>query len=319
MPDFQPDTPEAHDSIRVYFANEQDRQAFFARIGVPPRTKGMWYPHRPLTFQSARDHHTTGLPANTYPIYIISKGRPDKRLTADALDRLSIPYHIVIEPQEHDAYAAHIPAARILTLPFQNLGQGSIPARNYVWDHAHNTGARRHWILDDNIAAFIRLNGNRRTTIRNENPFIPAETFADRYDNVALAGMQYRQFAPIRAPYKLNTRIYSCILIDNALPFRWRGRYNEDTDLSLRALKAGYCTVLFHAYRIDKTTTMRMEGGNTDDLYYDEGRQAMAEALREQHPDVVTITEKWGRPQHHVDYTPFRHNKLVRARDTTAA
>lgn len=33
-------------------------------------------------------------------------------------------------------------------------------------------------------------------------------------------------------------RAFPCILIQNDIPFRWRGRYNEDTDLSLRALKA---------------------------------------------------------------------------------
>lgn len=30
-----------------------------------------------------------------------------------------------------------------------------------------------------------------------------------------------------------------------------------------------------------------------------------------QHPDIVSITEKWGRPQHHVDYHIFRRNRLV--------
>lgn len=312
MPEFVPNEDEAHDSIRVYFANEDDRRAFFQKIGVPPRKKGMWYPHRPIKFESASDHQASGLPVGSYPVYVISKGRADRRLTVDALERLGLPYRIVVEPSEADAYAEHIDRANILALPFEGLGQGSIPARNWVWEHALATGAKRHWILDDNIANFIRLNGNRRTTVRDENPFLPVETFVDRYQNVALAGMQYRQFAPIRAPYKLNTRIYSCILIDNALPFRWRGRYNEDTDLSLRALKAGHCTVLFHAYRIDKTTTMRMEGGNTDLLYFDDGRRQMAEELQAQHPDVVTIAEKWGRSQHQVDYSPFKRNQLQR-------
>jgi hypothetical protein len=53
-----------------------------------------------------------------------------------------------------------------------------------------------------------------------------------------------------------------------------------------------------------------MAGGNTDELYKDDGRLKMAESLREQHPDVVKITTKWGRPQHHVDYHIFRRNKL---------
>jgi hypothetical protein len=95
---------------------------------------------------------------------------------------------------------------------------------------------------------------------------------------------------------------------------RWRGRYNEDTDLSLRVLKAGYCTILFYAFLCKKIATMRMKGGNTDELYkrdnHFDGRLLMAQSLQRQHPDVVRITRKFGRWQHHVDYRPFRANKL---------
>ena len=68
-----------------------------------------------------------------YPIYVISKGRWDSRLTSKALERMKVPYHIVVEPQEYDNYASVIDKQKILTLPFKNLGQGSIPARNWVW------------------------------------------------------------------------------------------------------------------------------------------------------------------------------------------
>lgn len=111
-------------------------------------------------------------------------------------------------------------------------------------------------------------------------------------------------------PYRLNTRVYSCILILNSLVHRWRGRYNEDTDLSIRVLKDGWCTILLNAFSCNKAPTMTMGGGNTDELYADDGRLRMAESLREQHPDVVKVTQKWGRPQHHVDYSQFRFNQL---------
>jgi len=114
----------------------------------------------------------------------------------------------------------------------------------------------------------------------------------------------------VHPPYILNTRIYSCILIKNDLPHHWRGRYNEDTDLSLRCLKDGWCTVLFLAFLADKMATMTMSGGNTDQLYQGDGRLDMAKSLQEQHPDVVTITHKWDRWQHHVDYSQFKKNKL---------
>lgn len=249
-----------------------------------------------------------------HPLYVISKGRWKSRLTVKALERMNVPYHLVIEPQEYDHYAAVVEPVRLLTLPFSKVGQGSIPARNWVWEHAVKTGAPRHWILDDNIRAFYRLNRNTRIQVETGGIFRAAEEFTDRYENVALAGFQYKMFAPSRAKWPaflLNTRIYSCILIKNDIPYRWRGRYNEDTDLSLRVLKDGWCTVLFFAFLADKIQTMALKGGNTDELYAGDGRLRMAQSLRDQHPDVARVTRKWGRWQHHVDYRPFKKNRLV--------
>lgn len=233
---------------------------------------------------------------------------------------MNVPYLIVIEPQEFREYAAVIDRDKILVLPFSNLGQGSIPARNWVWEHATKSGADRHWILDDNINGFYRLNRNLKTPVGDGTIFRCAEDFVDRYENVAKAGFNYFMFASrktVMAPFTLNTRVYSCILLRNDIDIRWRGRYNEDTDLSLRLLKAGWCTVLFNAFLCGKSQTMTMKGGNTDELYKDDGRRAMAESLVQQHPDIARVTWKWGRWQHHVDYSPFRNNKLRRKADTT--
>lgn len=97
----------------------------------------------------------------------------------------------------------------------------------------------------------------------------------------------------------------SCILVNHALPLRWRGKYNEDTDLSLRALTAGWCTVLFHAFLIDKHPTMQMKGGmkggNTNDLYAN-GRLEFAQSLQPQHPDVAKVVQRYNRWHHSVDY-----------------
>lgn len=257
-----------------------------------------------------------------YPVYVISKGRAESRLTSKALEAIGVPYHIVIEPQEHDQYAAVIDPAKILVLPFSNLGQGSIPARNWVWEHSLSIGAERHWILDDDITHFFRLNNNRKVTMGDGTSFAVAEEFTDRYENVAMSGMQYEMFIPRKKkhqPLTFNTRIYSCILLLNRLPFRWRGRYNEDTDLSLRILKAGWCTVLFNTLLANKITTMQMKGGNTDQLYKQDdkfdGRLEMARHLQRQHPDVTRVDRRWGRWQHVVDYRPFKANKLIRRPD----
>jgi hypothetical protein len=315
MPEFAQQNLAPSSSIIVQFRNEDDRHAFLRMLGESPvRQQSIWYPKMEYLKQSIKDAPSTIVAPNQYPVYVISKGRWEKRLTVRALEKLGIPFHVVIEPQELESYAAVIPAEKILTLPFSNLGQGSIPARNWVWEHAICAGAKRHWILDDNIDGFYRLNNNLKVKVVDMNPLTPIEQFADRYENVAIAGMHYEFFADRRAvhpPFILNHRVYSCILIQNDLPYRWRGRYNEDTDLSIRVLKAGYCTVLFYAFLAKKMPTMTQTGGNTDELYVDDGRLKMAQSLQEQHPDIVTITTKWGRPQHQVNYGRFRRNKLV--------
>lgn len=254
-----------------------------------------------------------------YPIYVISKGRWESRLTVKALEKMCVPYHVVVEPQEYDEYAKVVDPENIYVLPFSNLGQGSIPARNWVWEHSISLGVERHWILDDNLSRFHRINRNRYHPVASGTIFKVAEDFVDRYENVALAGFDYEMFIIRKdkfSPFRLNTRIYSNILIKNDIPYRWRGRYNEDTDLSLRILKDGWCTILFMAFMVTKITTMLMKGGNTDELYRQDngfdGRLEMARSLVEQHPDVTKITWKWGRWQHQVDYRYFKRNKLRR-------
>lgn len=250
-----------------------------------------------------------------YPIYIISKGRWESRLTAKALDKMGVPYHIVIEPQEYNNYSQVIDPAKILVLPFSNLGQGSIPARNWVWEHSLGR-ATRHWILDDNIDGFGRLTANMKIHVGSGTVLRAIEDFVDRYDNIALAGCEYDYFLPRKVkvdPYRLNTRVYSNILIKNDLPHRWRGKYNEDTDLSLRVLKDGWCTVLFQAFVAYKVPTLLMKGGNTDILYNQgDQRREFADSLKEQHPDVTEVVWRYGRWHHDVDYRRFQYNKLIR-------
>jgi hypothetical protein len=249
-----------------------------------------------------------------YPIYIISKGRSNSCITARSLDRLGVGYKVVIEPHEWEEYAKNIDESKLIELPFSNLGQGSIPARNWVWNDSIKRGFFRHWILDDNIEAFNRLHMNDKLEVRCDATFRACEDFTDRFNNVGLAGMNYYSFCKSTdavPPYYLNTRIYSCILIRNDLPFRWRGKFNEDTDLSLRVLKSGECTILFNAFLCGKVTSMRMKGGNTDSVYAEtDNRLEFAESLADQHPDVTRVTRKFGRWHHHVNYKPFKKNTL---------
>jgi len=105
--------------------------------------------------------------------------------------------------------------------------------------------------------------------------------------------------------FVMNTRIYSFLLIRNDIPYKWRGRYNEDTDLSLRVLKDGWCTVQFNAFLAGKCTTQIVKGGNTEEFYSKEGTLPKSKMLEDMHPDVAKVVWKFNRWHHQVDYTGF--------------
>jgi len=249
-----------------------------------------------------------------YPIYVISKSRP-KCLTSKYLKKLNIHYKIVIEPQEKLEYEKYHESKDLLILPFSNLNQGSIPARNWVFEHSIKNNDKKHWILDDNILGFGLQKYGRRVNTNCGDFFAICEEFVDRYKNIALAGIRYRfHHNYSKSPYILNTRIYSCILVNNKIPHRWRGKYNEDTDLSIRVLKDNYCTILFTWCYCNKAGTMSMKGGNTDKLYAEDGRKKMANSLKKQHPELVKVSYKWGRWQHTVNFRIFSNNKLIKGK-----
>lgn len=252
----------------------------------------------------------------SYPVYIISKGRYDSRLTSKALDEMKVPYKIVIEPQEYDNYAANIEKSKILVLPFSNLGQGSIPARNWVLQHSIAEGYNKHWILDDNIRYFRRYNNDIKYKVTSGTIFKAAEDFVDRYENVGLAGFQYSSFMAYnrqKYPFTLNCRIYSCILVNNKMNLKWEGVYNEDSDLSIRALKSSWCTILFNAFLQDKVATMTMKGGNTDELYNkNDDRFEFANSLKLKHPDCVEVIWRFNRWHHNIQYNKINRPKLIK-------
>ena len=269
-----------------------------------------------------------------YPVYIISKGRHESMLTSRSLARMKVPHYIAIEPQDLDNYEKALdefkirPYVTLLVAPFSNHGDGPGRARNWCWDHAIQIGAEKHWVLDDNISDFYRLNQNKRYRVESGVIFRAAEDFVDRFVNVPISGFQYRFFIAPNSkypPFVTNTRIYSCLLISNDCKHRWRGRYNEDTDICLRVLKDGDCTIQFNAFLQGKAATQTVKGGNTEEFYHKEfaddenfkktgynssGTINKSQMLADMHPDVARVVWRYGRWHHYVDYNPFKVNKL---------
>jgi hypothetical protein len=267
-----------------------------------------------------------------FPVYIVSKGRSDNGLTTRALHEMNIPHYIVVEEQELEAYRNGRCFGELIVLPTKykedyelcdDLGfsksTGPGPARNFCIDHSALNGFTRHWVMDDNIDAFHYMNRNEKFEVRTGATLRAAEDFVCRYSNVPVSGLNYYSFCKKTdkvPPYILNTRIYSCLLIENNSGYRWRARYNEDTDLSLRVLKDGLCTIQFNAFLCGKITTQRMRGGNSADFYDDEGTLPKSQMLADLHPDVAKVVFKFNRWHHHVNYAPFKENRLIKVVDT---
>lgn len=272
-------------------------------------------------------------------------------VTSKALTALGVPHYLVVEPHQVDDYREAVEAfgldATVLEMDLSykdryelcdNLGltrsTGPGPARNFAWEHSAANGHAWHWVMDDNIKAFYRLNRNLKVPVSDGTIFRCMEDFCLRYENVAMAGPNYFMFASRKSAmpaFVANTRIYSCNFIRNDVPFRWRGRYNEDTIISLDMLKAGWCTIQFNAFLQEKMETQKLPGGNTDEFYLAEGQKrggakysdtgtdAKSRMLVSVHPDVSRIVHKFKRTHHHVDYRLFRRNKLIRRPDIEVA
>lgn len=341
MPEYNPKnipSKDAYLTLEITFDDQAAVDKFAALLDHPitDLTKSTWYPKK------AHDKYVTGylgehqrgeayLAANApkYPIYIVSKTRWSVRLTSDSLIEMGIKHYMIVEESQYEQYKQHTDPewVTLLILPQKYLDEydtcddlgatkskGPGAARNFAWDHSISIGAKRHWVMDDNQKRFFRSNADKRYYAMSGAIFRAMEDHSDRFENVYISGPHYRFFVvpdENRPPFVQNCRIYSCLLILNDIPYRWRGRYNEDTDLSLRVLKDGHCTIQYNAFSTGKLVTQAVAGGNTAEFYAKEGTLPKSEMIERLHPDVAKVTWMNNRWHHTVNYAPYRNNRLI--------
>lgn len=281
-----------------------------------------WIPERPSKLYEYKNMVCVSLEkiVPKYPIYIITKGRATTGTTAFYLDECGIDYKIVVEPKEVEDYLQNgYKKENILVAPenFSERRCGGIPVRNFVWEHSISMGAKKHWILDDNIRGYYRTNLCQRTPIKSGAIFRIVEDYSDRYTNMKMSGHNYSFFAvptDTKPALYFNTHVYSSILLSNDIypEYAWRGTYNEDVDLNIRLLKSGYMTALFNNITANKAKTMTTKGGNTDTIYsVEDAHLKKTMELVNAHPDVVKCLKKFKRWHHQVDWSKFEHLKPI--------
>jgi hypothetical protein len=252
-----------------------------------------------------------------YPVYIISKGRYENPITAKVFLKENIPFKIAVEPQEYINYCKAVGKEHVAQLPFTNLGLGSFPARNWCWENSIQNGFLKHFLFDDNIYGFVKFNQGKRKKCEALLSLIALQDFTERYSNVAMSGFNYRYFVDpaLQKPFFINTHVYSAMLINNNIPFRWRLKYNEDVDLCLQVLHNKWCTILLNVFLVNKVSTVaKLKGGNQTELYKNnafEKKILKARSLEMVWPQYVKTVIRFNRPHHAVSWKKhFKHPLL---------
>ena len=273
-----------------------------------------------------------------HPVYINTKGRAERQLTANALLKLGITPNLIVEDAEHDAYAKANPECNIIVWPQRLFDEyektpGMDPhpttgvGRNMAYEHSVEHGHSHHWIMDDNIRHFCILNHGRIHQLGSQTPFVWHEHLMDRFVNLGGLCLAMRTFisrsndtqSATSHKLVLNTRLYCAMLMNNEMMtdsgIRWRRGYNEDTITSIDILKTGYwCTIHSYQLGIDKVGTSRkgrLDGGMTQ-FYADGGFIRKSAELVRVHPDVATMNVRFNRVHHHCDYKQFKQQLIPR-------
>ena len=336
MPHFHNEDTEAYSVVRFFFDDTYSSEdiALLTEQNVSDKTTSLWYPVQDFSGAEGYLRVIGGTSETHFPVYVVSKGRHDCCLTSQFLTMCEVKHYVVVEEFQKADYEGTVgqsPYTTIITIPqrffdeyetlcsYENeIGEtrktGPGAARNFCWWHSMQNGFFAHHVLDDNIRGFHMLSDNCKFKVRT-GAFIRAfEEHFMAFDNIALCGPCYASFAPKtenRGCHIFNTRIYSWITIRNDIwdkGFKWRGRYNEDTILSIDVMKAGYATLQYYMFLQYKIVTQAMKGGNTEEFYAEEGTTRKSRMLEEVHPDVAKVTWRFSRVHHMVDYSPFAEN-----------
>lgn len=204
---------------------------------------------------------------NTFRIFIPSKGRADNCSTAELLIAAGISnFSIAVEPQDYDAYAKFYSKNNLLMLPDNNRGLAF--SRNMIKAKSIELGDLFHWQMDDDVKKFKRRVGGKNFIADTLDVIIEIENYVKQFDNIAIAGMNHEMFAwTKKESLGYNKQCSSVCLFSNSFEGKWKLGMIEDTDYSLQALTAGYCTVLFNWVMYCVPASGSQKGGLTDNQH----------------------------------------------------
>ncbi|MDR2652871.1 MAG: hypothetical protein LBC68_11275 [Prevotellaceae bacterium] len=214
-------------------------------------------------------------------IYIPTKGRSKKQLTAALLDKAGLNYYRVVEPTEAHLYDGD---KIIRPLPEQSIAY----VRNLILDDAIKSNVDWLIMIDDDIRSFGTTKNQRcvKTNASIINDFIKGLEKLPR--NIIVATIRYRQNAWSETKdYNIDAlcEVFVAINVKN-LPTNIR--YNadifpDDRDFLLQVLISGKHSICFNRYWFACPKIGSNKGGFYD--IYKSGKVL---------PMVEKLSQKWG-------------------------
>jgi hypothetical protein len=227
-------------------------------------------------------------------IYIPSKKRFKITYTINLLLNSDRKFFIVIEPQDKNDYLSKFNIKNLLIIDKND--QGISYVRNWIKNYSIKNNEDYHWQIDDNIKNFKKRSNNKNENIAGPVILSNIENIVDKYTNIGIASPSHTVFAfAAKNEIEVNKQTYSCMLINNKInDVEFRNNVVEDTDYNLQVLSKGFCTLLFKKLLIEKETTMKMAGGNTEISHSGNKRFIRSKGLCKNWPGHFRIIEKNG-------------------------
>jgi hypothetical protein len=229
-----------------------------------------------------------------FPVYIPSRKRSASITTSKLFKIDGILYKVVIEPQDESDYLKYFTKDELLVMDKNDQGIGYV--RNFIKQHSIANGDAFHWQFDDNIKNFALRIDDKNVKCSAISAIKQIEQVVAKYSNIGGAGMMHQAFAfAQKQDIVVNRQVYTAMLLSNATKAQFRNGIIEDTDYNMQILTEGYCTLLFARVIMNKETTMKMTGGNTEISHAGNGRLVRSQALVDAWPMAFKIVHKDGR------------------------
>lgn len=192
-------------------------------------------------------------------IFVPSKARPGCK-TFWLLRNAGLEPTVVIEKQDVKIYAE---AGINNVLVLEESNRGIAYSRQQILEYCRSKSHEWFWMIDDDITGFYIWNGQKLVQENAISVLGQALAETQKMKNIAVAGMDFRQFAwSHKGKSIFNTQICAVTLINTKRTelINYSDQMMEDRDFCIQAILSGYRTVRFTKFAFN-TPPMGKEGG----------------------------------------------------------